>query len=151
MSRDLANGNARRKRDLDGIKSKEPVFFKLSAFGQNLHLNVTINDELFSPNFEIEIRGNGTSEFHYEIDHCHYIGQVVPTGGTGNKVAISNCDGLVSITVQTRCFVPQAISFHFKGVVIDKVCLRGRFNFFQIGRNGRMSCVIAVENTIANN
>ncbi|XP_022805551.1 A disintegrin and metalloproteinase with thrombospondin motifs 6-like [Stylophora pistillata] len=94
LSRDLANGNARRKRDLDGIKSKEPVFFKLSAFGQNLHLNVTINDELFSPNFEIEIRGNGTSEFHYEIDHCHYIGQVVPTGGTGNKVAISNCDGL---------------------------------------------------------
>lgn len=111
LSRDLANGNARRKRDLDGTKSKEPVFFKISAFGQDLHLNVTINDELFSPNFEIEIRSNGTSEFHYKIDHCHYTGQVVPIGRTGNKVAISNCEGLVRSAVQTQCLAPEAVAF----------------------------------------
>lgn len=111
LSRDLANGNARRKRDLDGTKSKEPVFFKISAFGQDLHLNVTINDELFSPNFEIEIRSNGKSEFHYEIDHCHYTGQVVPIGGTGNKVAISNCEGLVRNAIQTHFLAPEAVTF----------------------------------------
>jgi len=95
MSRDLANGNARRKRDIGSTGGfKEPVFFKLSAFGQDFHLNVTINDELFSPNFEIEIRSNGSSEFHYEIDHCHYIGQLLPAEGNENKVAVSNCDGL---------------------------------------------------------
>ena len=96
LSRDLANGNARRKRDIGSNGGfKEPVFFKLSAFGQDFHLNVTINDELFSPNFEIEIRSNGSSEFHYEIDHCHYIGQLLPAEGNENKVAVSNCDGLV--------------------------------------------------------
>lgn len=95
MSRDLANGNARRKRDIGSAGIKEPVFFKLSAFGQDLHLNVTINDELFSPHFEVEIRGNGSSEFHYEIDHCHYLGQLLSVKGKGNKVAVSNCDGLV--------------------------------------------------------
>ena len=96
LSRDLANGNARRKRDLGSTEGlKEPVFFKLSAFGQDFHLSVTINDELFSPNFKIEIRSNGSSEFHYEIDHCHYIGQLLPAEGNGNKVAVSNCDGLV--------------------------------------------------------
>lgn len=101
LSRDLANGNARRKRDI-GSKGgfKEPVFFKLSAFGQDFHLNVTINDELFSPNFEIEIRSNGSSEFHYEIDHCHYIGQLLPAEGNENKVAVSNCDGMV----RSSCF-----------------------------------------------
>lgn len=94
MSRDLANGNARRKRDI-GSLSREPVHFKLSAFGQDFHMEVTLNHELFSPNFEIEIRGNASSEFHYEIDHCHYIGQLLSAEGKRNKVAVSNCDGLV--------------------------------------------------------
>lgn len=105
MSRDLANGNARRKRDIGSTGGfKEPVFFKLSAFGQDFHLNVTINDELFSPNFEIEIRSNGSSEFHYEIDHCHYIGQLLPAEGNENKVAVSNCDGLVRSFVFENVF-----------------------------------------------
>ena len=73
----------------------EPVYFKLSGFGQDFHLNVTLNYQLFSTKFEIEIRGNGSSEFHYEIDHCHYIGQRLNSKGAKNKVAISNCDGLV--------------------------------------------------------
>jgi len=96
LSRDLANGNSRRKRDIGSNGGfKEPVFFKLSAFGQDFHLNVTINDELFSPHLEIEIRSNSSSEFHYEIDHCHYIGQLLPAERKKNKVAVSNCDGLV--------------------------------------------------------
>ena len=109
LSRDLANGNSRRKRDIGGKGFKEPVFFKLSAFGQDFHLNVTINDELFSPNFEIEIRSNGSSEFHYEIDHCHYIGQLLPAEGKGNKVAVSNCDGLVRSFVSEMCLHDRPI------------------------------------------
>ena len=94
LSRDLANGNVRRKRDV-GSSFVEPVYFKVSGFGQDFHLNVTLNHQLFSTNFEIEIRGNGSSELHYEIDHCHYIGQLLNSKGEKNKVAISNCDGLV--------------------------------------------------------
>ena len=109
MSRDLANGNARRKRDIGSNGGvKEPVFFKLSAFGQDFHLNVTINDELFSPNFEIEIRSNGSSEFHYEIDNCHYIGQLLPAHGNKNKVAVSNCDGLVGSFALKMCLALKA-------------------------------------------
>lgn len=96
LSRDLANGNGRRKREI-GSSSKEPVYFKLSGFGQDFHVNVTLNHDLFSANFEIEIRSNNSSEFHNEIDHCHYIGQLLPAEGkrSRNKVALSNCDGLV--------------------------------------------------------
>lgn len=112
MSRDLANGNARHKRDIGSNTGfKELVFFKLSAFGQDFHLNVTINDELFSPNFEIEIRSNGSSEFHYEIDHCHYIGQLLPAKGNENKVAVSNCDGLVRSFVCIRNVSSQKAPF----------------------------------------
>ncbi|XP_029192648.2 A disintegrin and metalloproteinase with thrombospondin motifs 6-like isoform X2 [Acropora millepora] len=93
LSRDLANGNSRRKRDI-GSPSKESVFFKMSAFGQDYQLNVTLNDVLFSPHFEMEVRGNGSSEFHYDIEHCHYIGQLLPKDGETSKVAVSNCDGL---------------------------------------------------------
>lgn len=96
LSRDLSNGNHRRRRSV-GIGIKEPVFFHLSAFGQKFNLNVTLNDELLSPNFVVEIRGNQSSRFHFEIDHCHYTGHVVSSKGPGTKVALSNCDGLVRL------------------------------------------------------
>ena len=90
-----------------GSSFKEPVYFKLSAFGQDFHLNVTLNHHLFSSNFEIEVRGNASSEFLYEIDHCHYIGQLLPTKEKGNKVALSNCDGLVRNFGFTVCLRPE--------------------------------------------
>ncbi|XP_067058083.1 A disintegrin and metalloproteinase with thrombospondin motifs 6-like [Acropora muricata] len=93
LSRDLANGNVRRKRDV-GRSLKESVFFKMSAFGHEYQLNVTLNDVLFSPHFEMEVRGNGSSEFHHDIEHCHYLGQLFRTEGKRSKVAVSNCDGL---------------------------------------------------------
>ena len=67
----------------------------MSAFGQEYQLNVTLNDVLFSPHFEMEVRGNGSSEFHHDIEHCHYLGQLFRTEGKRSKVAVSNCDGLV--------------------------------------------------------
>lgn len=94
LSRDLSNGNHRRRRSVE-IGIKEPVFFHLSAFGQKFHLNVTLNDELLSPNFVVEVRGNESSRFHFEIEHCHYTGHAVSFKGLGTKVALSNCDGLV--------------------------------------------------------
>ena len=72
------------------------MYFHLSAFGQNFHFNVTLNDELLSPNFVVEIRGNQSSRFHLDFEHCHYTGQVVSSKGLGTRVAVSNCDGLVS-------------------------------------------------------
>lgn len=93
LTRDLSNGNHRKRRDLAGTKG-EPMYFHLSAFGQNFHLNVTLNDELLSPNFVVEIRGNQSSRFHLDFEHCHYTGQVVSSKGLGTRVAVSNCDGL---------------------------------------------------------
>ena len=95
LTRDLSGGNHRRRRDVASA-IKEPVFFHLSAFGQNFHLNVTLNDELLSPNFVIEVRGNQSSRFHFDVEHCHYTGHAVSSKGLGTKVALSNCDGLVS-------------------------------------------------------
>ena len=95
LTRDLSNGNNRKRRDLAGTKG-EPMYFHLSAFGQNFHLNLTLNDELLSPNFVVEIRGNQSSRFHLDFEHCHYTGQVVSSKGLGTRVAVSNCDGLVS-------------------------------------------------------
>lgn len=97
LTRDLSSGNRRRRRDIASA-IKEPVFFHLSAFGQNFHLNVTLNDELLSPNFVIEVRGNQSSRFHFDVEHCHYTGHAVSSKGLGTKVALSNCDGLVSKT-----------------------------------------------------
>lgn len=93
LTRDLSSGNRRRRRDIASA-IKEPVFFHLSAFGQNFHLNVTLNDELLSPNFVIEVRGNQSSRFHFDVEHCHYTGHAVSSKGLGTKVALSNCDGL---------------------------------------------------------
>ncbi|KAJ7334354.1 A disintegrin and metalloproteinase with thrombospondin motif 6 [Desmophyllum pertusum] len=76
---------------------REKIFgepYPRNAFGQNFHLNVTLNDELLSPNFVIEVRGNQSSSFHFDIEHCHYTGHAVSSKGLGTKVAVSNCDGL---------------------------------------------------------
>lgn len=94
LSRDLSNSNHRRRRDLSNAIS-EPVFFYLSAFGQNLHLNVTLNGDLLSPNFAVEVRGNQTSKFDNGVAQCHYTGHALSGKGLGAKVALSNCDGLV--------------------------------------------------------
>ena len=94
LTRDLSNGNHRRRRNVESA-IKEPVFFHLSAFGQNLHLNVTLNNELLSPNFVVEVRANQSSRLNFDIEHCHYTGHVVSSEGLGAKVALSNCDGLV--------------------------------------------------------
>lgn len=109
LTRDLSNGNHRRRRDVTRA-IKEPVFFHLSAFGQNFHLNVTLNDELLSPNFVIEVRGNQSSRFHLDIDHCHYTGHAVSSKGLGTKVALSNCNGLVSKASST-CILTFAVFF----------------------------------------
>ena len=104
FSHDLSNGNHRRRREVENV-IKEPVFFHLSAFGQKFHLNVTLNDELLSPNFVVEVRGNQSSHFQFEIEHCHYTGNAVSSKGLGTKVAVSNCDGLVRKTKQLNSFL----------------------------------------------
>ena len=91
---DLSNGNHRKRRDLESAM-EEPVFYYLSAFGQNFHLNVSMNGKLLSPNFVVEVRGNRKSEFPSDVKHCHYTGHAHSTEGLEAKVALSNCDGLV--------------------------------------------------------
>ncbi|XP_074606449.1 A disintegrin and metalloproteinase with thrombospondin motifs 6-like [Acropora palmata] len=93
LSRGLSNSNHRRRRDLSNT-IREPVFFYLSAFGQYLHLNITLNSDLLSPNFAVEVRGNQTSKFYNDVAQCHYTGHVLSEKGLGAKVALSNCDGL---------------------------------------------------------
>ncbi|XP_068695608.1 A disintegrin and metalloproteinase with thrombospondin motifs 6-like [Montipora foliosa] len=93
---DLSNGNHRKRRDLESAM-EEPVFYYLSAFGQNLYLNVSMNGKLLSPNFVVEVRGNRKSEFPSDVKHCHYTGHAHSTEGLEAKVALSNCDGLRGI------------------------------------------------------
>lgn len=59
---------------------------------------MTLNTgQLLAADFVTEIRNNGESRFDRSIDHCHYLGHVVTAEGTGDKVAMSNCDGLVRV------------------------------------------------------
>ena len=95
LSHDFTNGNTRRRRELNQ-PIREPLFLKLSAFGQEFFLNVTLNGGLFSPNFAIEIRSNGSSTMTFdEVKHCHYAGQLMSAKAEMTSVALSNCDGLV--------------------------------------------------------
>jgi len=85
-------------RDLSHDQNQD-LHVGFSAFGQELHVKLTPNtDQLLAEDFVTEIRNNGESRFvDKSIDRCHYLGHVVTEEGPGDMVALSNCDGLVSV------------------------------------------------------
>ncbi|XP_071491011.1 A disintegrin and metalloproteinase with thrombospondin motifs 6-like [Diadema antillarum] len=69
------------------------INYKLSAYGSEFHLNLTLNHRLTSKTFLVEyLNATGVERRHQNVDHCHYHGSIV--GHERSKVAISNCRGL---------------------------------------------------------
>jgi len=90
---------SRRRRSTDPYDQEvaaSKLFFKLSAYGKHFHLNLTLNTDLVSRHFTVEYWGkNGPQWKHDFLDHCHYTGYLQDQHST-TKVALSNCNGLVS-------------------------------------------------------
>lgn len=85
----------RAKRDVNKSGQK---YFSLTAFGNKLHLNVTLNKNLIGPNFYVETKHkNGSRAFadtpHRNFYHGHVVSQ------PNSLVAISENRGVVSAFV----------------------------------------------------
>lgn len=82
---------------LDGADQlgRNSVFYKLSAYGQEYHFNLTLNTNLLANSFVVEYWGShGTVQKSRETWDCHYTG--FSTGPRHSNAALSNCVGLVS-------------------------------------------------------
>lgn len=86
------------KRDED---SRAPIYYKMSLFGMDLHLNLTINKYLLAPDFHIETRHkNGSKTFCDIRNRNFYHGHVVSY--PQSTVALSGNDYMVSQITKQR-------------------------------------------------
>ena len=79
------------------MEESDDVHYKVAAFGDNLHLHLERNRRFLAPNFKVEVLGTaGTVVKRHTVENCYYTGTV--RGRIRSNVALSNCDGLVSIS-----------------------------------------------------
>lgn len=99
LSFTVKNKPSRRRRSTDPYDQElaaSKLFFKLSAYGKHFHLNLTLNTALVSRHFTVEYWGKDGPQWKHDfLDHCHYTGYLQDQHST-TKVALSNCNGLVS-------------------------------------------------------
>ena len=107
--------NARRKRDTDNNFASKNIFFKVDIENKTFTLNVSENNRLFHPHFVVEQLFRDEDEEKKRIRpssedlasfirrgtpwNCHLRGHVI--GHPSSAVAISTCDGMVSIRMFT--------------------------------------------------
>ena len=95
--------------EIDKDDSQPWIFYKLSAFGKDFHFNLTLNRGLVTPSFVVEYRNStGVERQHRYAKNCHYYGNL-RSHGDSSSVAISNCNGLVRITVFCYLFKVHTI------------------------------------------
>ena len=97
VSHELSHPRIRLRRSSDKADEvdKEEVHYKVSAFGNNLHLHLKRNRRLLTPGFKVEVIGkNGRVMKRHTMESCHYVGRL--KARSRSTVAISNCNGLVS-------------------------------------------------------
>lgn len=71
------------------------VFYKLSAYGNDFHFNLTLNKKLVSSNFVVEYWDkHGVKKQHFDVHRCHFEGFSYQP--YKSEAALSNCHGLVS-------------------------------------------------------
>ena len=93
--RDTTQYESRKAREAD--EPEQPhMNFAVDAFGEKLTLDVTRNRYLASPSFRVTMNMEDGEKLVYRPrTNCYYTGHVKNT--VQSAVAISNCDGLVSI------------------------------------------------------
>ncbi|MBN3302591.1 ATS3 metalloproteinase, partial [Amia calva] len=97
LSRDLSADNGRRRWKRDSTEGpRDRLFYNVTVFGREFHLRLRLNSRLVAPGAKIEWQedSNRTRSEPLHAD-CLYVGDV--TDMEGATVAISNCDGLVSV------------------------------------------------------
>ncbi|XP_061433351.1 A disintegrin and metalloproteinase with thrombospondin motifs 6-like [Lethenteron reissneri] len=99
------DGRARPRRSVDGLRTGDghgdaaQVYYRLAAYGRQLHLNLSLNAALVSRAFSVEYWGRrGLDWRHNYVSDCHYTGHLQGRQGT-TRVALSNCNGLHGVIV----------------------------------------------------
>lgn len=101
VSHELSYPRIRMRRSSDEVDHHEEVHYKVSAFGNDLHLHLQRNKRLLAPNFKVEVIGkNGRVMKRHTMENCHYVGRLKDR--SRSTVAISNCNGLVSTAYQSK-------------------------------------------------
>lgn len=82
---------------LDSQETPDWIFYQLEAYGKLFHLNLTLNKGLIAQTYSVDYVGkDGKAEKqHRTLRECHYYGYL--QGHEDSVVALSNCNGLVSI------------------------------------------------------
>ena len=77
------------------------VFYKMHAFGKDLHLNLALNDKLMSPGLQFEqTLPSGDVSMKPVPKNTFYLGHV--SSDPDSLVAVSNDEGLVSNAIICR-------------------------------------------------
>ena len=93
--RDTSQYSTRKAREAD-LPEQPHMHFAVDAFGDKLTLDVTRNRHIASPTFKVTMNmENGEKIIYRPKTNCFYSGQV--KNAMTSTVAISNCDGMVSI------------------------------------------------------
>eukprot|EP00106_Octopus_bimaculoides_P010008 XP_014777450.1 PREDICTED: A disintegrin and metalloproteinase with thrombospondin motifs 6-like [Octopus bimaculoides] len=82
------------------------VFYKLSAYGNDFHFNLTLNKKLVSSNFVVEYWDKyGVKKQHFDVHRCHFEGFSYQP--YKSEAALSNCHGLQGVftTAEDNYFV----------------------------------------------
>lgn len=95
VSHELSYPRIRIRRSSEEVDHNEEVHYKVSAFGNDLHLHLKRNRRLLAPTFKVEVLGkHGRVLKRHAVENCHYVGRV--KARSSSTVAMSNCRGLVS-------------------------------------------------------
>lgn len=102
VSHELSYPRIRIRRYSEEVDHNEEVHYKVSAFGNDLHLHLKRNRRLLAPDFKVEVLGkNGRILKRHTMENCHYVGRV--KARSRSTVAMSNCHGLVSTANHKSC------------------------------------------------
>uniref|UniRef100_A0A8C5X4T6 Peptidase M12B propeptide domain-containing protein n=1 Tax=Malurus cyaneus samueli TaxID=2593467 RepID=A0A8C5X4T6_9PASS len=89
----------RRPRRSLPYEKEQQVFYKVSAHRTQFLLNLTLHSKLLAEHFTVEYwKRDGMDWQHDFHEDCHYAGHLQDRY-LSSKVAISNCNGLVSLGV----------------------------------------------------
>ena len=129
-----------RRSGSDTEERADDVHYKLKAFDRDLHLNLRRNARLLAPGFQVEVLGKtGQVLKRHAVDNCYYTGGV--RNGGRATVALSNCDGLVSMSSHVSLLwmddwlTNPTTKWWLFGTIQFPVC-RGRFPCYAVINGG---------------
>jgi len=117
VSHELSFPRIRMRRSANDVDNEE-VHYKVSAFGNILHLQLKRNKRLLTPHFKVEVIGkHGRVMKRHTMENCHFVGALKDRSRT--TVAISNCQGLSGlIHTEDEAYFMEPLPGHLHDRVI---------------------------------